>query len=476
MRKILFILAATVLTLCGCSDDDANFNLGTPAASGTNCLVEELVLNDTLKAIVDIPKRLLKVKVPVDFTTAKRNMKITKLSISAGAQCDIKQGDNINLDAPQVVTVKNGDIVMKYKLAVINDEAKIYNFILEGKKGIINQDDKTITVSVAANEGIDLSSATFDVVASEDATCTPMSGSKGNFTEPFEIVVKDRSAYAKYTVVVKLITAPVAIIVGDATNSEEIESIEEKMAARGFTSAIPNSMYVSWDDLVNASLDGNNLEDGQLDLSKCRMIYFHRHCFPYTNYKDFMETETKAMEAVKMVKKLWNSGVGIFLSRAAVNYAIALGAQPEDAYPNNVFGSAPDEGADKMGDDPWHFYSNQPEHPLWANLKKGPDPNGIYTLDPGYTICNTSSQIGFWDAYAGGIAAVEEKTGGRVLADNGDACQAWELKAANGEYGKGGIICMGTGLFDWNSPSAYTSNLHDNVGQIMINALDYIGK
>lgn len=468
MRKTLFILAAMILTLCGCSKDDANFDLGTPAAEGTNCLVKELVLNDTLKATVDVQKRLLKVKVPIDFQKEKRSMKITKLSISDGAQCDIRQGETINLDAPQIVTVRNGDIVLKYKLAVINDEARIYNFILAGKKGVVNQDDKVITISVAANEGIDLSNATYEIVTSEDATCTPVSGSKGDFTDPdnpITIEVKDRTAYAKYTVVVTLITAPVALIVGDAENPEAIESLEEKAAARQFTAAIPNSMYMSWDDLVT----------GSIDLSKVRMIYFHRHC-KYDRYKDFVDSESKAMNALETVKGFWNRGVGIFLSRSAIGYAIALGAMPEDVYPNNVFGAAPDEGTDVMQADPWHCYSSQPEHPLWANLKKGPDPNGIYTLDPGYTICNTGLQFKFEWGYPGGNADVEAKTGGRALIDNGDACQAWELKAKNGEFGKGGIICMGVAFLDWYSPTPYTSNLHDNVGQIMLNALEYIGK
>lgn len=470
MRKTLFILAAALLALCGCSNEDANFDMGTPAAQGSNCLVKELVLNDSLHAIVDIPRRLLKIKVPIDFSSAeKRAMKVTKLSISDGAKCDIKQGETINLDAPQLISVKNGDIVMKYQLAIIKDEAKIYNFVVGGKKGVINQDDKIITVSIAANEGIDLSSAIFEVVTSEDAVSTPVSGSRGDFSnpdKPFTIEVKDRSAYAKYTVKITVISAPVAIIVGEADNPEAIESVEEKMAARGFTAAIPNSMYMSWDDLMT----------GSVDMSKVRMIYFHRHCFPYGNYKDFKDSEAKAMEAVETVKGFWRQGVGILLSRSAVNYAIALGAQPEDSYPNNVFGAAPGEGADKMEDDPWHFYTPMPDHPLWGNLKKGPDPNGIYTLDPGYTICNTTSQFGFWDDYAGGNASVEAKTGGRVLVDNGSAVSTWELKAANGEYGKGGIICFGTGLIDWNSPTTYTSNLHDNVGQIMLNALEYLGK
>ena len=175
------------------------------------------------------------------------------------------------------------------------------------------------------------------------------------------------------------------------------------------------------------------------------------------------------------MKECWQRGVGFVLGRSAVNFAIALGAMPADAYPNNVWGGGNGEGSDLMGDDPWHFYAYDINHPLWKDLKTYPGAaeNAVYTLDKDYTICNTTSQYGFWGDYETGKDAVEAKTGGRALGGD-NSVSSWELKAASGEYGKGGVICFGSGLFDWNSPTAYASNYHDNMGSIMMNAYKYL--
>ena len=458
LAGLLFCGVAALLTAC--SKD----NTSDMKVSGS-CLVEELVLNGEYRATVNLEKRLLKVKVPVDFS-AKDNMEITSLILSPGATSNFKVGDRLNLDGSKSLRVMNGDLQMEYQISVRNDEAVMTSFILEGVKGAINQEDKTITVSVTGNSGIDLSNATFETVCSEDAVCSPASGTKANFTEPLEIVVTDNTATNTYTVYVTLIQNPVAIFVGEAENVEMLNP-EEKAAAKWLTGNIPGAAYVSWDDIAS----------GNMSLDEVRFVFFHRHCSSYGNYNGFVEAEQGAMTALPKMKELWQNGVGFVLGRSAVNYAIALGAMPEDAYPNNVWGGGGGEGSDQMGDDPWHFYAYDITHPLWKNLKTYPGAadNAVYTLDKDYTICNTTSQYGFWDTYADGKDAVEAKTGGRALGGD-NSVSSWELKGANGEFGKGGVICLGSGLFDWNSPTPYTSNYHNNMGQIMLNALEYLGK
>ena len=100
---------------------------------------------------------------------------------------------------------------------------------------------------------------------------------------------------------------------GDAENVEALND-EEKAAAKWLTGNVAGAAYLSWSDIN------------------------HRHCPAYGNYNGFADAETGAMAALPKMKELYQNGVGFVLQRSAVNYAIALGAQPEDSYPNNVWG------------------------------------------------------------------------------------------------------------------------------------------
>ena len=447
--------------LISCSDDD---HTGSVDISGS-CLVEELVLNGQYKAVIDTEKRLIKVKVPVDFNE-KDNMEITSLTVSAGAKTNLKVGDHINLDADKTLHITNGDLYLDYQVAVRNDEAILKLFLLEGVKGAINQDDKTVTVSVTANSGVDLTNATFEVECSEDATCSPASGTKGNFTEPFQITLTDNTATNTYTVYVTLIENPVALFVGKAENIEML-NVEEKAAAKWLTGNIEGSAYVSWQDIAN----------GNVSLDEVKFVFIHMNSATSGSYNEFKTKEPEAMLAQPKLKELWKRGVGFVLGRSAVNYADALGAMPEDITPDNAWGGGGGEGSDVMGDDPWHFFVFDTAHPLWNNLKTypGAPADAVYTLDKGYTICNTTLQFGDWNERYKGKDAWDATTGGNALGKGGDGkISVWELKSHSGNFGKGGVICFGTGLFDWNSPTPYTSNYHDNMGRIMLNAYKYL--
>jgi hypothetical protein len=457
---LLFCGLTAVLSACN-EDHTSGMNV-----SGS-CLVEELVLNGQYAATINTESRLIKVKVPETFNQ-KADMQITSLKVADGATTNLKVGDHINLESAKNLHVSNGSLVMDYQISVRNDEALMTLFLLEGVKGAINQADKTITVSVTSNSGIDLSNATFFVECSEDAICTPASGTKGDFTEPFQITLTDNTATNTYTVYVTLIDRPKALFVGKAENAEML-NVEEKAAAKWLTGNIEGSAYASWGDIAN----------GNVALDDVKFVFIHMNSATSGSYNEFKTKEPEAMLAQAKMKELWQRGVGFVLGRSAVNYANALGAMPEECAPDNCWGGGGGEGADLMGDDPWHFFAFDVNHALWKGLKTypGAPEDAVYTLDNGYTICNTTLQFGDWDARYKGKEAWDATTGGHALGKGGDGkVSVWELKAHDGNFGKGGVICFGTGLFDWNSPTPYTSNYHDNMGTIMLNAFDYLTK
>ena len=213
------------MLLCSCNEDRS----GSMDVSG-DCRVQQLVLNNEYVGAIDMTNRLIKVKVPATFNT-KNDMVVTSMTLSPGASSNICIGDHLNMESDKNIHITSGSLVMDYRLAVRNDEAKLTNFVLEGIKGAINEEAKTVTVSVLATSGIDLSSATFEVSCSEDATCFPSSGSTGDFSDPanpFQITLTDNTAVSTYTILIDLIQRPTAVFVGSA---ETVEGLNEEEKA-----------------------------------------------------------------------------------------------------------------------------------------------------------------------------------------------------------------------------------------------------
>ena len=466
MKTKILNTIGMLLVVCGflaCNKDNA----GSMAVGGS-CLVQKFVLNDKYEGTIDAPNKQIKVKVPVDFNT-KNDMVVTNIQVSAGAQSSINVGDHLNMEADKELAVKNGSVVMNYHLFVRNDEAKLTNFVLQGIKGAIDEENKKVTVSVLATSGIDLTNATFELSCSEDATSFPSSGSTGDFSDPnnpFQITLTDNTAISTYTVVIDLIQRPTAVFAGSAPNIDGLGD-EEKAAAKFLTSNIQGAAYLSWDDIANS--------EGILD--ECKLIFFHRHGVEYPNYESFEGGETKAIAALPVLNEYWKRGGAFVLQRQGVNLAVALNAMPTTGCPNNVFNGS-GEGSDKMGDNPWTLPVFDKNHPLWNDLKSNPaNPDGVYTLDKDYTISNSCVQF-HWDGVSGDALyqKFDEVSGGKArrLTGHENEISSWELKNYNGEFGKGGIICLGAGVLDWYSPTEYVPVYHDNMGKILLNAYHYL--
>ena len=462
--KIINIFCALCI-VCGlwsCSDD----NVSDLQLSG-DCMVESIAL-DNYEGIINLASRSIVVRLPEVYETSA--MQVTKLSISNGASCNVKQGETLNLDAAKVLKVKNGDVFLNWTLSVLHDEARITSFVINDiYQGTIDQTAKTITVYVPGSIG--LTSLVPTIVYSQNASITPASGVAQDFTNPVTYTVKNNSAEATYTVKVIAIDKPKALFIGEPSSMNDLDP-EAKTACQWMLGNVPGTLYASFADV----------EANTVDLSECKVIWWHYHFNGGVDGHDqFVAKAPYALSAVNQLRQYYENGGAFFLTRYATNLPSFIGATGDDEWttPNNCWGQDED-GAELCGG-PWSFriFDGMNNHPMWQGLVQGDNSQEVYCTDAGYHITNSTAQyhIGTdWGGYDN-HAAWETRTGGKILGVGGDgAVVAWEYPAKDG---KGGIICIGSGCYDWYSYTyepGYTEKFHKNIEIMTQNAFNHLMK
>jgi len=448
-----------ILALTACSDDNvSDLNL-----SGS-CSITELAL-DNYDGTIDKSTRTITVRVPETYDISQ--MSVTKLSLSDGAKSNVNVNDKLNMSAPQAIHVTNGDVFLDWTIKAQRDEAKITSFkINDTYVGTINEDNKTIMVYVPAS--LDIKSLTPTITYSENATISPASGIVTDFTNPVTYTVSNNTANSTYTVTVKQIDKPQALYVGLAQSMDEL-NIEEKTACNWMLANIPNSLYASFTDIKN----------GSIDLSECKVIWWHFHKDGGVDGKsNFEKAAPEALEAIPQLKDFYKNGGSFLFTRYATNMPGELGIAKNGLVPNNCWGNNEDNAElcggpwdIKMGNDAGGFHSS---HALYQGLIKGDDANCAYVTDTDYRITNSTAQwhigtdLGDYPDYA----TWRNATGGIDLGYGGDgAIVIWEFPAENNS---GKTLCIGSGCYDWYSSNPYTEKFHANVGTMTMNAFNYL--
>ncbi len=444
-----------ILALTACSDDNvSDLNL-----SG-GCSITELTL-DNYDGTIDKTTRTITVRVPATYDIS--HMSVTKLNLSDGAKSNVNVKDLLNMSVPQAVHVTNGDVSLDWTIKAQRDEAKITSFkINDTYVGTINEDNKTIMVYVPVS--LDIKSLTPSITYSENATISPASGIVTDFTNPVTYTVSNNTANSTYTVTVQQIDKPQALYVGLAQNMSELNP-EEQTACKWMLENIPNSLYASFTDLKN----------GSIDLSECKVIWWHFHKDGGVDGKEaFEKAAPEALEAIPQLKDFYKNGGSFLFTRYATNMPGELGIAKNGGVPNNCWGQV-EADAETCGG-PWDFkMTGHTDHALYQNLVKGDDGNSVYTTDTDYRITNSTAQwhIGSdWGGYAD-YAAWREATGGIDLGYGGDgAIVVWEFPA-EGTSGK--TLCIGSGCYDWYSVNEnYTEKFHKNIAIMTANAFNYL--
>lgn len=444
-----------ILALTACSDDNvSDLNL-----SGS-CSITELAL-DNYDGSIDKATRTIIVRVPETYDISQ--MSVTKLSLSDGAKSNVNVNDQLNMSAPQAVHVTNGEVYLDWTIKAQRDEAKITSFKLNDTYvGTINEDTKTIMVYVPAS--LDIKNLTPTIAYSENATVSPASGIATDFTNPVTYTVNNNTASNTYTVTVKQIDKPQALYVGLAQSMDEL-NIEEKTACNWMLQNVPNSLYASFIDIKN----------GSIDLSDCKVIWWHFHKDGGVDGKsNFEKAAPAALEAIPQLKDFYKNGGSFLFTRYATNMPGELGIAKNGGVPNNCWGQV-EADAETCGG-PWDFkMTGHTDHALYQNLVKGDDDNSVYTTDTDYRITNSTAQwhIGSdWSVYPN-YESWRNATGAIDLGYGGDgAIVVWEFPA-EGTSGK--TLCIGSGCYDWYSVNEnYTEKFHKNIAIMTQNAFNYL--
>lgn len=463
VRALLsFCLLMVLCFLTACSDD----NTSNLQLSG-NCMVEQIAL-DGYEGIVDLNTRTVTVRVPENYNTSA--MKVTAMKVSDGATASIAEGETLDMDAAKQLRVKNGDVFLDWHVSALRDEARIDQFVLNDiYTGTIDKATNAITVYVPAS--VDITNLTPTILTAVNDTVSPGSGEAQDFTRPVVYTVTNRSAKAVYTVKVIQLSKPQALFVGFVATMNDLDP-EEKTACEWMLANVPGSLYASFADL----------RAGTIDLGQCKVIWWHYHENGGVDGHDiFAAKAADALESKNVLRQFYENGGNLFLTRYAVNLPSFIGATGDDEWttPNNCWGG--DESNAEECSGPWTFriYGGEENHPLWQNLIKGDNPQEIYCTDKGYHITNSTAQYHIGSDWGGynDYKVWTSRTGANVLGVGGDgAIVAWEYPA---HAGKGDIICIGSGCYDWYSNSfgaGYTEKFHKNIATITQNAFNYLMK
>ncbi len=451
------IIFSWLVLLIGCKQEGSSMQLDSEVQ------VEHIVFDDLYEGVIDHQTATIVVAVPKDYNTT--NMVVTGLSLSPGATATIKEGDVLNLSITQSIQVQNGDVFFEYTLSVSHDDARILSFKLNNTyTGVIDQNAKTIIVRVPSTE--DVTRMIPSMTLSEGASVSPKAGETIDFTNPVKFTVTYNTAQVVYTVTVLVSDAPSVVYVGLANSIDGLNP-EEKTAAEWLLTNVANAQYASFDDV--------RLK--RIDLSKCKLIWWHLHIDGgIDNENKFDQAAPEAVSAAVVMKELYNNGMNFLLTRYGTYYAVKLGATLDNRVPNNCWGQVEETGEIVGG--PWNFFmKDNTSHPIYQNLIMSSDtPDGVFTFDTGYRTTNSTAQWHIGSDW-GGYPTLEdwrEKTGAKDLGYGGDgAVVVWEFPT---DGTKGGIVCIGSGCYDWYAHDVDTSadRYHANVATLTKNAIDYL--
>lgn len=389
---------------------------------------------------------------------------IPQITIAEGAKIAPLEGMPINFTNPVKYTVENGGRYNTYTVSVYVIDAQINRFILDNKyQGIINQESKKIIVSVPPTT--DVTWMTPAITFTEGAGILPGSNVPQDFSNPVTYTLTYMDETFEYTVEVRKRDEAFAFV-GVAATMDGLQSLHEKIPAEWMTQTIPNTSYISFEDV----------RSGAVELNSFDVVWFH--------YESSQHLPALVLDAsvINKFKEYYQGGGNMVLTSYACLYVGHIGASKNGA-PNNVFG---DINAWTVPERWGISYKDDETHPLFQGLEQADDLGhpAAYFIDNDVHRRNAGCM---WhiepDPYNQDKAKWAELTGGIPLAAlNWDLARTVHVVVAEFPRKKsanGGVICIGAPSYEWynedinGTPSPVNPYLN-NMKTITQNAIEYI--
>lgn len=355
----------------------------------------------------------------------------------------------------------------------LDADVKIKSFSINGIEGVVDEKNKTVTVTLETSDNIDVADVSPQIVLPEGATISPVVTTNMDFSNPIEFTIINGNIYTKYTIVVseKFYFA----FLGEAPSVSAMTITDDKKAAEWFLSKYPTGEYVSFGQIA----------DGTIDLSKYNAVWYHsdqgtRPCWPDAQML-FGVADNPAI--VGKLKEYYENGGNFLLTNFAGSLVDKIGIVSEPKYaPNNAFGDIeanPD--SHNWGDWDLKWYADQAS-PLASGLNyKSDDPTKFIMLPNGVARRNRTNQynVADWTDYAVGGATISERVAYFETLNN---CKVlvtnWNSEEINmivwyKQDNKGAAIFIGSGTYDWYAENDVV-NSAGNREKLTENSLSYL--
>jgi hypothetical protein len=296
----------------------------------------------------------------------------------------------------------------------------------------------------------------------------PASGETVDFSSPVTYVLSYAGETFSYEVSVEKSDDAYAFI-GTAATIGGLSDPDELTAAQWMMNNIPNSQYVSFDQIKSKSVD----------LSQFKVIWWH-----YDNSSQTLPAIAGDNVVVNAFKTYYQNGGNFFLSTFACLFVANIGISQNGA-PNNTFGDLvpfPAATSERWG----VSITGHENHPIYKGLRidKSEGFPIVYLAGIGAVkhnnSCiwnleaspyNTSNPLNTWTQLTGGGVSL-----GSLNWDSDCSKRVAVSEFPGVEGGKGSVICIGGGSYDWYSEDGTVNNYKDNIEKFTKNVFDYLSK